>query len=251
MPPEELQTTSNTTPSLEAPPSMPEGDQGEVNSDIQKLKTALAAERKNSQQYERDYTQMARRFEAVKDIDPDSYKGAIQKAAELEKATDELAEREQARLREQESKYTAQLQEALSQKESALGELKQAQHRYALEKHFIGAEGRTEAGDDGVSAFDMFWDQLGSRFRIDPESGDMGVVDQKGDWVLDNETGRRLAVSAFIEQQKVHPLYSFLFRSKYGSGSGMGQSADVRVGKGSDFQGLSTNQKFAEAFGTV
>lgn len=242
--PDEIQ---QETPATETAPA---ADESREN-DILKLKQALDAERKVSKQYERDLKAAQRRFENVKDIDPDSYKQAMARAQEAEKAHDELLEREQARLRETETKYTAQLQEALAAKDVALQELQQQRHRYALEKHFIAAEGRTEAGDDGVSAFDMFWDRLGGRFKLDAESGAMGVVDANGDWVLDNETGRRLAVSDFIDQQKEHPLYSFLFKAKYGSGSGMGQGADVRGVKGDDFGKLSTNEKFAAAFGTT
>lgn len=234
------------TPAAEA--AAPSADDSREN-DVLKLKQALDAERKVSKQYERELKAAQRRFENVKDIDPDSYKQAMARAQEAEKAHDELLEREQARLRETETKYTAQLQEALAAKDLALQELQQQRHRYALEKHFIASEGRTEAGDDGVSAFDMFWDRLGNQFKLDPETGGLGVVDSKGDWVLDNETGRRLAVSDFIEKQKEHPLYSFLFKAKYGSGSGMSQGADVRGVKGDDFGKLSTNEKFAAAFG--
>lgn len=219
--------------------------------DLLKLKKALESERRNSAQFERELKSSQRRFETVKDIDPELYKQAMTKAVELEKAHDEALEREQSRLRETESKYTAQLQEALSAKESALGELQQQRHRYALEKHFISAEGRTEAGEDGVSAFDMFWDRMGKRFRIDDADGSMGVIDANGDWVLDSETGKRLSVTDFIEQQKEHPLYSFLFKAKYGSGSGMGHGSDVRGVKGDDFGKLSVNAKFHQAFGTT
>lgn len=238
------ETEDQITPAAEPTPTVTD-----TSEDLTKLKAALEAERKEKRQHERDLKAAQRRLESVKDIDADSYKTAMQRADAAERAAQELTEREEVRLRETENKYTAQLQEALAAKDGALQELQQQRHRYALEKHFISAEGRTEAGDDGVSAFDMFWDRLGPRFRIDHESGGLGVVDAKGDWVLDNETGRRLAVSDFIEQQKEHPLYSFLFKAKYGSGSGMGQGSDVRGVKGDDFGKMSVNEKFAAAFG--
>lgn len=245
MPTEELlQTETAPAPALESLPIAPATDE-----DLSNVKKALDREREERRKLEKQLKTSERRFEAVKDIDPDSYQSAITKAQQLEQAQSEASEREQMRLREQESKYTQQLQEALTEKAAALSELGQARHRYALEKFFISADGRTEAGDDGVSAFDMFWDRLGGKFKIDADSGQMGVIDGNGDWVLDNETGRRLAVSEFIEQQKEHPLYSFLFKAKYGSGSGMGQGADVRGVKGSDFGTMSTNEKFAAAFG--
>lgn len=222
-----------------------------VSDDIAKLKQALEAERKISKQHERDLKAATRRLDSVKDIDAESYRTAMERAEVAERAAQELTEREEARLRETENKYTAQLQEALAAKDTALMELKQQRHRYALEKHFISADGRTEAGDDGVSAFDMFWDRLGGRFRIDESDGSLGVIDAKGDWMLDSETGRRLAVADFIDQQKEHPLYSFLFKAKYGSGSGLGPGADVRGVRGEDFGKLSTAEKFASAFGST
>ena len=246
MPTEELlQTTETATaPVLETPPVAATTDE-----DVANIKKALEKERERSRSYEKQMKAAERRFEAVKDIDPDSYQSAIAKAQQLEALQAESGERERLRLQEQEAKFTQQLQQAIQAKEAALADLGKERHRYALEKFFIAADGRTTAGDDGVSAFDMFWDRLGSKFKIDEETGQMGVVDEAGVWVLNTESGQRLAVTDFIEQQKDHPLYSFLFNAKYGSGSGMGQSIDVRGVKSADFGGMSTNEKFAAAFG--
>lgn len=233
-----------TTPATEDIAASPDPSE-----DIAKLKAALEAERKEKRQHERDLKAAQRRLDSVKDIDADSYKTAMARAEAAERAAQELTEREEARLRETENKYTAQLQEALAQKEQALAELKQQRHRTALEKHFIAADGLTQAAEDGVTAFDIFWDRLGSRFRIDEESGSLGVVDQRGDWVLDNETGKRMAVKDFIDQQKDHQIYAYLFKSTSGAGSGMGHGANVRGVQGGDFGKLSTNEKFAAAFG--
>jgi len=245
MPTEELlQTETASAPVLETPPVAAATDE-----DIANIKKALEKERERARSLEKQVKSAERRFEAVKDIDPDSYQSAIAKAQQLEAQQAESSERERLRMQEQEAKYTQQLQQAIADKEAALRDLGKERHRYALEKHFIAADGRTLVGDDGVSAFDMFWDRLGSRFKIDEETGQMGVIDENGVWVLNNESGQRLAVTDFIEQQKEHPLYGYLFNAKYGSGSGMGQSIDVRGVKGSDFGGMSTNEKFAAAFG--
>lgn len=245
MPTEELlQTETAPTPVLETPPAP-----AATNEDLANVKKALEKEREDRRRLEKQLKTSERRFEAVKDIDPDSYHSAISKSQELEAQQAESSERERLRMQEQEAKYTQQLQQAIAEKEAALKDLGKERHRYALEKFFVASDGLTTMGDDGVSAFDLFWNQLGSRFKIDEETGQMGVIDESGVWVLNNESGQRLAVTDYIEQQKGHPLYGHFFKAKYGSGSGMGQSIDVRGVKGADFGGMSTNEKFAAAFG--
>lgn len=218
-------------------------------SDIEKLKRALENERRISAENEKARKAAERRYEAVKDLDPETYRKAQERAAEAERLAAEAQAREAERLREAEQKYASKLQEALAERERAMRGLETAQQRYALEKVFLACDGLTVTGDDGVSAFDMFWDRLGGRFKIDPTDGSLGVVDPNGDWELDQETGKRLKPADFIAKQRDHQLYSFLFKPKYGSGSGMAPGGrDVRTAHGQDLAKLSTQEKFALAY---
>lgn len=222
---------------------------GEDLSDLEKLKRALDAERRISADHEKARKAAERRYETVKDLDPETYRKAQERAAEAERVAAEAQAREAEKLRETESKYSSKLQEALAERDKALQALNTSQQRYALEKVFFACDGLNLVGDDGVSAFDMFWDRLGNRFRIDPTDGSLGVVDSKGDWELDAETGKRLKPADFIAKQRDHQLYAFLFKPKYGSGGGMTPGGrDVRVAHGQDLGKLSTQEKFALAY---
>jgi hypothetical protein len=224
-----------------------EGDDAGL-SDLEKLKRALDNERRISAEHEKAAKAAQRRYEAVKDLDPETYRKAQERAAEAERLAAEAQAREAEKLRETETKYSSKLQEAIQERERAVRALETERQRYALEKVFISADGLTVVGEDGVSAFDMFWDRLGGRFKIDPADGSLGVVDANGDWELDQETGKRLKPGDFIAKQRDHQLYSFLFKPKYGSGSGMGPGRDVRTAHGQDISKLSTQEKFALAY---
>lgn len=223
------------------------GDDG--LSDVERLRRALEAERRISAENEKARKAAERRYEAVKDLDPETYRKAQERAAEAERIAAEAQAREAEKLRETETKYSGKLQEALQERDRAMRALEMERQRYALEKVFLANDGLTLVGDDGVSAFDMFWDRLGGRFKIDPTDGSLGVVDGNGDWELDPETGKRLKPGDFIAKQRDHQLYAFLFKPKYGSGSGMGPGRDVRTAHGQDLAKLSTQEKFALAYG--
>lgn len=218
-------------------------------SDLEKLKRALDNERRISAENEKARKAAERRYEAVKDLDPETYKKAQERAAEAERIAAEAQAREAEKLRETEQKYSNKLQEALAERERAIRDLETTRQRYALEKVFLANEGLAVVGEDGVSAFDMFWDRLGGRFKIDPADGTLGVVDANGDWELDGESGKRLKPADFIAKQRDHQLYSFLFKPKFGSGSGMATGRDVRTAHGQDLSKLSTQEKFALAYG--
>ncbi len=218
-------------------------------SDVEKLKRALENERKMHDEAVKARKAAERRYETVKDLDPETYKKAQERAAEAERIAAEAQARETEKLRETEQKYSNKLQEALAERERAIRDLETTRQRYALEKVFLANDGLAVVGEDGVSAFDMFWDRLGGRFKIDPTDGTLGVVDSNGDWELDGESGKRLKPADFIAKQRDHQLYSFLFKPKYGSGSGMAPGRDVRTAHGQDLAKLSTQEKFALAYG--
>lgn len=218
-------------------------------SDVEKLKRALENERKLHDEAVKARKAAERRYETVKDLDPETYKKAQERAAEAERIAAEAQARETEKLRETEQKYSNKLQEALAERERAIRDLETTRQRYALEKVFLSNDGLAVVGEDGVSAFDMFWDRLGGRFKIDPTDGTLGVVDSNGDWELDGESGKRLKPADFIAKQRDHQLYSFLFKPKYGSGSGMAPGRDVRTAHGQDLAKLSTQEKFALAYG--
>jgi hypothetical protein len=147
-----------------------------------------------------------------------------------------------------ESKYGAQTAEANKKAELFQNELKEFRKRYALEKVFFAAGGRTDSAD-GVSFFDMLADRLGASFKLEP-NGSVTVVDTNGDPILDSDTGKRVSPEDYLGRFKSHPIYGTFFRGAKGSGAGLGVGGTDASGMTTqDLSSLSPDELFEAAFG--
>ena len=162
-----------------------------------------------------------------------------------------LAEKERTAAEERtsllEAKYGAQAAEAIAAKEQKEKELSEFRKRYALEKVFFAAGGRTDA-DGGVSFFEMIADRLSNRFQLDAR-GEIFVVDESGDPMLDKETGKRIDPEAFLAQYKAHRIYGTFFKGSKGNGAGLGYGTDANGMPGDDIHSMDTNTLFMKGYG--
>lgn len=211
--------------------------------EVDNLLKALKAERESRKQYEKELREKQAQLEKFAEINPNEYRRLQEEAAIAER--ERLAAEERTALLEE--KYGAQAAEANRKAEGYQTELKEFRKRYALEKVFFAAGGRTDAAD-GVSFFDMLADRLGSNFRLEP-NGSITVVDSNGDPVLDNETGRRIEPEDYLSNFKTHPIYGTFFRGARGSGAGIGLGGtDANGIAGDDFMDLSPDAMFERSF---
>ena len=147
-----------------------------------------------------------------------------------------------------EEKYGAQAAEALKQRDERTKELLEFRKRYALEKVFFSAGGRTDSAD-GVSFFDMLANQIGNQFRLEAD-GSITVVDFQGDPVLDKDSGRRITPEDYLSKFKNHPIYGTFFKGSKGSGAGIGYGGTNTNGMpAEDLHSLSSEELFQKAFG--
>jgi hypothetical protein len=213
-------------------------------SEVDNLLKALKAERESRKQYEKELRDKAAQLEKFAEINPQEYRRLQEEAAIAER--ERLAAEERTSLLEE--KYGAQAAEANKKAEVYQVQLQEFRKRYALEKVFFAAGGRTDAAD-GVSFFDMLADRLGSNFRLEP-NGTVTVVDSNGDPILDADTGKRIAPEEYLSGFKSHAIYGTFFRSAKGSGSGLGLGGTDASGLTSqDLSELSPNDLFEVAFG--
>lgn len=213
-------------------------------SEVDGLLRALRAERDSRRNFEKQAKDQAAQLERFSQINPEEYRRLQEEAA--------LAERERQALEERtallEDKYGAQTAEAKKAAEAAQAELREYRKRYALEKVFFSAGGRTDAEGD-VSFFDLLADRLGSNFRLEA-NGSITVVDHNGDPILDNDTGKRIAPEEYLGRFKSHPIYGTFFRGAKGSGAGIGLGGtDAKGISGEDFSSLPPDEQFLAAFG--
>ena len=239
----------NLTPETgaETPTSAPAPAGGDMmpRSEAENLLKALKAEREARKQYERDLKETKANLERFAEINPEEYTRLQAEAAEAAKIQAQYGE--QRELLEQ--KYSSQAQEAAKEAAAAKAALADYQKKYALEKVFYAAGGRTDAAD-GVSFFDMMAQQVGGNFRHEPD-GSLTVVDAAGDPVLDKESGKRVSAEDFVASYKLHPIYGTFFKGSKGSGAGLGYGGtDANGMVTEDLSSLTPEQLFQRAFGS-
>jgi hypothetical protein len=212
--------------------------------EVQNLLKALKSEREARKIYEKEVKEKAAQLEKFAQINPDEYRKLQEEAS--------IAAREKAAADERtsllEEKYGGQAAEAAKRADAANRELQEFRKRYALEKVFFSAGGRTDAAD-GVSFFDMLANQIGGQFRLEVD-GSVTVIDGAGDPILDKDSGRRVNPEDYLGQFKNHPIYGTFFKGNKGSGAGIGYGGtDANGVTGEDLSSLSRDELFQRAFG--
>lgn len=231
---------SQVTEQREQPPESRQYSEDEVTN----LMKALKSEREARKTYERQIKEKEQQLEKFKEINPvewDKLQADAARAAEIESRYGES-------IRAIEEKYGRQAAEAEARAKEAETRNLEFRKRYALEKVFNSAGGRTDAAD-GVSFFDMFAEQLSGRFRQEAD-GSLTVVDSQGDPILDNDTGKRISPEDYIASFKIHPVYGTFFKGVKGSGAGLNYAGTDSNGMPvEDLSGLSRDELFLRAFG--
>jgi hypothetical protein len=236
----------NKAPETEVQQSAPapSGDDLMPRSEAENLLKALKAEREARKQYEKEVKEKAAQLERFASINPDEYNKLQEEAAKAAQLQVQFGEAREAI----EAKYSQQAEAAAKEAASAKQALAEYQKKYALEKVFFSAGGRTDSAD-GVSFFDMLAQQIGGSFRQEPD-GSLTVVDPQGDPILDSESGKRISPEEYIASFKAHPIYGTFFRGAKGSGAGIGYGGtDANGMPVEDLTSLSSTELFEKAFG--
>ena len=234
----------NMTPETEVTPT-PQASTEDLmpRSDAENLLKALKAERESRKQYEKQVKEQAAQLERFADVNPDEWTSMQAEAAKAAQLQAQFGEAKEAI----ELKYSRQAEASALEANAAKEALQDYQKKYALEKVFHEAGGRTDAAD-GVSFFDMMAQQISGNFRQEAD-GSLTVVDAAGDPVLDKESGKRISAADFIGSYKVHPIYGTFFKGTKGAGAGIGYGGtDANGVVSQDFSSMTPDQMFQEAF---
>lgn len=225
--------------------STPPADDMMPRSEAENLLKALKAEREARKQYEREVKEKAAQLERFASINPDEYNKLQEEAAKAAQLQAQFGEAREAI----EAKYSQQAEAAAKEAASAKAALAEYQKKYALEKVFIAAGGRTDSAD-GVSFFDMMAQQVGGNFRQEAD-GSLTVVDAAGDPILDKESGKRVSAQDYLASYKAHPVYGTFFKGVKGAGAGIGYGGtDANGMPKADYSSMSADQLFQAAFGS-
>lgn len=234
----------NKTPEMEVQAQAPSAEEMMPRSEAENLLKALKAEREARKQYEKDAKDKAAQLERFASINPDEYNKLQEEAAKAAQLQAQFGEAREAI----EMKYSQQAELAAKEAAAAKAQLADYQKKYALEKVFYSAGGRTDSAD-GVSFFDMMAQQIGGQFRHEAD-GSLTVVDLQGDPILDKESGKRISAEDYISSYKVHPIYGTFFKGAKGAGAGIGYGGtDANGMPVEDLSSLSRDELFKRAFG--
>ena len=236
----------NMTPETEVTSApAPAGSDMMPRSEAENLLKALKAERESRKQYEKQVKEQAAQLERFADVNPDEWTSMQAEAAKAAQLQAQFGEAKEAI----ELKYSQQAEASAKEAAAAKAQLADYQKKYALEKVFYAAGGRTDAAD-GVSFFDMMAQQIGGSFRQEAD-GSLTVVDSAGDPVLDAESGKRVNAEDFIASYKRHPIYGTFFKGAKNGGAGIGYGGTDANGMPSeDLSSLSSAELFQRAFGS-
>jgi len=215
------------------------------------LGDALKAERRRSNNLEKELRGLRQQLTRFSEINPEEY-------ARLQQA-----ERQKQLLEQQVDLRERQMEEASARKVAAVAAERDAAHERVqelrkerlLERAFSEAEGRT-GGDGRGTFFQVFKGQLGESFRLTTSKDSVDVLeplDSQGQPLLGDD-GRPLSTADFLDQLRIHPVYGFLFQQRgamTGSpGLGVAPAAAGGFGEVLNPQAMSASELYRAGFVT-
>ena len=221
------------------------------DNDLPLVPDALKAERRRSNQLEKEIRSLKQQLNRFSEINPEEYT----RLQEAEKQKQQLEQQLELRERQMEEASARKVAAIAAERDSAAERVLQLRKERLLERAFSEAEGRT-GGDGRGTFFDVFKGQLWESFRLVPgKDGSDGLepLDAQGQPLLGDD-GRPLTASEFLEDLRVHPVYGFLFQQR----GAMGGPAAVNYGTGTvsangeliNPQAMSAAELYRAGFGT-
>jgi hypothetical protein len=210
-------------------PSAPSLDSGGHGKDG--LSEALKAERRRSNQLEKELRGVRQQLTRFSEINPEEYS----RLQEAERQKQLLEQQVELRERQMEEASAKKVAAACAERDAASSLVLQLRKERLLERAFSEAEGRN-GGDGRGTFFDVFKGQLGESFRLNTSKDGSDVLeplDAQGQPLLGDD-GRPMTTAEFLDQLRIHPVYGFLFQQR----GAMGTSAMTSASSGGN---LGTN----------
>ena len=233
-------------------PSAPSLDSGGHGKDG--LSEALKAERRRSNQLEKELRGVRQQLTRFSEINPEEYS----RLQEAERQKQLLEQQVELRERQMEEASAKKVAAACAERDAASSLVLQLRKERLLERAFSEAEGRN-GGDGRGTFFDVFKGQLGESFRLNTSKDGSDVLeplDAQGQPLLGDD-GRPMTTAEFLDQLRIHPVYGFLFQQR----GAMGTSAMTSASSGGNLgtngfgevlnpQAMSASELYRESFTT-
>lgn len=178
------------------------------------LSEALKAERRKSNQLERELRSMRRQLSQLSKINPEEY----ERLKETERQKTELEREIANRERQLQASADRKVRTVAKERDEALRQVDELRKDRLLERLFIDADGRP-GGDNRGSFFDIFKQQVGAEFKLERDSNGrdrLVPIDSKGNPLLGDDG--QVNAAEHVESLRTHPVLSFLFCQRGGIG---------------------------------
>jgi len=175
------------------------------------LSEALKAERRRSNNLEKELRGLRQQLTRFSEINPEEYA----RLQEAERQKQHLEQQLELRERQMEEAAAKRVAAVSAERDTAHERVQELRKERLLERAFSEAEGRT-GGDGRGTFFQVFRSMLWDCFRLgsSKDGGDvLEPLDGHGQPLLGDD-GRPMTTTDFLDQLRVHPVYGFLFQQR-------------------------------------
>jgi len=181
------------------------------------LSEALKAERRRSNNLEKELRGLRQQLTRFSEINPEEYA----RLQEAERQKQHLEQQLELRERQMEEAAAKRVAAVSAERDAAHERVQELRKERLLERAFSEAEGRT-GGDGRGTFFQVFRSMLWDCFRLGngKDGGDvLEPLDGQGQPLLGDD-GRAMTTAEYLDQLRIHPVYGFLFQQRGAMGSG-------------------------------
>ena len=181
------------------------------------LSEALKAERRRSNQLEKELRGLRQQLTRFSEINPEEYA----RLQEAERQKQHLEQQLELRERQMEEAAAKRVAAVSAERDAAHERVQELRKERLLERAFSEAEGRT-GGDGRGTFFQVFRSMLWDCFRLGSSkdgSDALEPLDGQGQPLLGDD-GRPMTTADYLDQLRIHPVYGFLFQQRGAMGTG-------------------------------
>ena len=228
-----------------------QSEAGAPPADDSRLTDPLRAERRKSNQLEKEIRTLRQQLNRFSEINPEEY-ARLQEAERQKQLLEQQLELRERQMEEASAKKVAAV---AAERDGAQAQVLALRKERLLERAFSEAEGRT-GGNGRGTFFDVFKGQLGDSFRLSTSKDGSDVLeplDGQGQPLLGDD-GRPMTTADYLDQLCIHPVYGFLFqqRGAMGTAGALPAAAATAAGFGEVLnpQAMSASELYRAGFVT-
>jgi hypothetical protein len=235
-------STGDETLDLSSPQDSSTSDHDDPTAAAPSTADPLRAERRRSNQLEKELRKARAQLSRFSEINPDEYarlQDAERKREEFER---QVGERE----RQLNEANLRRVRSVEKERDEARSQVQNLRKERLLERLFREAEGRV-GGDERGTFFDTFVTLCGGHFQLGEVDGRERLLPVDGKGQPLTADGVALSDGDYMEELRRHPVYSFLFQQRSGLYSAAVPESGHEHGGAVNLQTLSTAELYLEA----